>query len=49
MPVSYWRRIVGLRSLGLLVIPAVSSSQGNPGPKIIEGPRRKGNWSITRR
>jgi len=49
MPVSYWRRIVGLRSLGLLVIPAVSSSQGNPDPKIIEGAKKEGNWSITRR
>ena len=42
MPVSYWLRIGALRSLGLLVTPAVSLSQGNPDPKIIEGDKKGG-------
>jgi iron(III) transport system substrate-binding protein len=42
MTVSYWCRMVALYSLGLLVIPAVSWSQGNPHPKIIEGAKKEG-------
>jgi hypothetical protein len=38
MTVSYWRGIVALCCLGLLVMPAASWSQGNPDPKISKGP-----------
>jgi hypothetical protein len=41
MTVSYWRGIVALCCLGLLVMPAASWSQGNPDPKIIEGAKKE--------
>jgi hypothetical protein len=34
MSVSYWRLILALCSLGLMVMPAMSGSQDNPDPKI---------------
>ena len=42
MTVSYWRGIVALCCLGLLVMPAVSWSQGSLDPKIIEGAKKEG-------
>ena len=42
MTASYWRRIIALCFLGLLVLPAVSWSQSNPDPKIIEGAKKEG-------
>jgi hypothetical protein len=42
MRLSCWRRIVALCSLGLFVVPAVSWSQGNPDPQIIDGAKKEG-------
>jgi hypothetical protein len=42
MTISYWRGIIARCCLGLLVMPAASWLQGNPDPKMIEGPKKEG-------